>query len=89
MTVVNYLIQCFFAALDAWSGISTDGGSWFIGALLICLTIIMYTLIQININSKFFRLYVSPIVTFFICVAIWCVFILNCIIGEWLIKALF
>ena len=92
MTVVKYLLNSIIAFLDVWSGANyaIGWGSFLLGALLIIVTVFMYALIYWRVVSpKCYSLRLCALLTFLICVAIYGTFILLCIGGEWIIRAVF
>ena len=92
MTIVKYLLQCLFAFFDGLVGNGADA-SWLnilVGALIICVALGMYFIIYWRVISpRCYKMWLCTVLTFISCVLIWALFILFCIGGEAIIRAIF
>lgn len=92
MSIVRFLIDCVVDFLDAWSGANYELSpiSTIVTIILFALALWTYFIVYWKIVSpKCYKLWLCSVLSFLICIAIFGTFILLCMGGEWIVKAVF
>ena len=91
MTVIKYLLACLVKFFDALvgNGANSDFLSIAVATVIIALTFFIYFHLYWKVISpKCYRPWMCSVLTFLCCVVLWGTFILICVGGEWIIRAI-